>query len=818
MKTRQLSFKNNPSLLERLNSATKTLPAASNMPVSKREQSPHAVNNSKRKYAAYTFGALVLGGVSFAAFKGKNLAGLFENFFKNLFKNSAEKYRLKEKNATFPKAASELDKQIEVTLKETQEQALYVKKLTEEVLTAAKKEIEVNWKTAFENNDFVNAITTDNAYEAQRQVIATRLYSVLNIRTHDFKLLGSSRNPHGMYIQVFGSLKNTGEDVSCCKKISEDFAADAFAANRDVLNSCRLDKYNNIVRFDLTETLGYKKDGEKNYFGTVVEELSDFFDPEKFPENAKLYADFTRDDLIKSLEKFTKIGNKELKSYSVTDAMTDCGEFCEKQLCDIFLRRKNFISEFLAQAKNTPQNNEDMKTYTQHLKINTIKNLIKKSNDYATINDLRQSIYNTDNIHDPQTVKELKTLVDNKIHELSSTVDGKLSMFNVERLLQKYTRGNGLDEKENAKLNEKYGSYAGHIKRAINSAIDSAQIKEITQIVNMNDGKYIEFWENNPEKMALYINSQTTTAGQLKNFSPESWDFVIKNFKQLCENVFDKEAIDAAVYYAGMSGYDRINGILRCNYKADKLIKKLATEPFDSEAGMINFKNELEPLKYIINRLYIGKDFEQQCQNKQFALNLLDNILTMPDTPNNTAYKEQISDSLNKLKDFVNKIASECGLDKKIEALKNHASVSSKEDSRLILNRTESIFGLDSLEYNEETAASFLNRFNDNPFMKRKFVVYLNETQPVVYQPGFISTSIAPYKTLDGNVKWTLSLGENVKYNYINDIDHIFGNAGDGTEAEVLINPGHFIKITNAVNLGNELRLFGEILPGRLPM
>lgn len=818
MKTRQLSFKNNPSLLERLNSATKTMPAASNVPVSKQEQRPPAVNNSKRKYAAYTFGALVLGGVSFAAFKGKKLAGLFENFFKNLFKNSAEKYRLKEKSTISPKNVSDTDKQIEATLKEVQEQALYVKNLTKEVLAAAKKEIEVNWKTAFENNDFVNAITTDNAYEAQRQVIAARLYSVLNIRTHDFKLLGSSRNPHGMYIQVFGSLKNTGEDVSCCKKISEDFAADAFAANRDVLNSCRLDKYNNIVRFDLTETLGYKKDGEKNYFGTVVEELSDFFDPEKFPENAKLYADFTRDDLIKSLEKFTKIGNKELKSYSVTDAMTDCGEFCEKQLCDIFLRRKNFISEFLAQAKNTPQNNEDMKTYTQHLKINTIKNLIKKSNDYATINDLRQSIYNTDNIHDLQTVKELKTLVDNKIHELSSTVDGELSMFNVERLLQKYTRGNGLDEKENAKLNEKYGSYAGHIKRAINSAIDSAQIKEITQIVNMNDGKYIEFWENNPEKMALYINSQTTTAGQLKNFSPESWDFVIKNFKQLCENVFDKEAIDAAVYYAGMSGYDRINGILRCNYKADKLIKKLATEPFDSEAGMINFKNELEPLKYIINRLYIGKDFEQQCQNKQFALNLLDNILTMPDTPNNTAYKEQISDSLNKLKDFVNKIASECGLDKKIEALKNHASVSSKEDSRLILNRTESIFGLDSLEYNEETAASFLNRYSDNPVMKRKFVAYLNEAQPVVYQPGFISTSIAPYKTLDGNVKWTLTPGENVKYNYINDIDHIFGNAGDGTEAEVLINPGHFIKITNAVNLGNELRLFGEILPGRLPM
>ena len=58
-----------------------------------------------------------------------------------------------------------------------------------------------------------------------------------------------------------------------------------------------------------------------------------------------------------------------------------------------------------------------------------------------------------------------------------------------------------------------------------------------------------------------------------------------------------------------------------------------------------------------------------------------------------------------------------------------------------------------------------------------------------------------------------LKLGENVKYNYISDIDHILGNTGESTEAEVLINPGHFIKISDIKKAGNKLYLYGEILP-----
>ena len=804
MKLNYISFKNNSSLIEQLknNSLAKSTAPALNTENSVKQEK----QNNNRNYCLYSIGLASVALGLLAVYKRKNIAKFFQSFSGN----SAEKTLLKERNIANKSTITQVGEQIEKDLQETVQQTKQAETLSEKITETVEKNIEVDWKSIFEDNDFVKTITTDNAKEAPKQVFASNLCSVLGAKTQEFKLLGNAWTPKGMEIRVFGALKSLEDDASLYQEISKNFAADAYISNRNVLKSCRLDKNNNIVRFDFTETLGYKADGERNYFGRVVEELSDFFNPEKYPENAKIYANMTREDLIKSLEKIVNTDSKNLQSYSVTSVLTNQGELAEQKLMDILLGRKNFVAEFLAQAKSTQQENLDMKTYTELLKINTIKNLIKNTNEYSVIKDLQHSI---GNIKDEQISNELKSLIESRVAELTCDSANNISMYGVEKILEKYVDGFKFSESEAAELKEIYGSYAGTIMRAIADGLDSSRLKEITQIINMNEGKYLDFWKNNPEKMVMYINSQTTTANQLEKFSPNAWDFVIKNFKLLCERDFNKDAIDAITSYSGFSGYDQINGILRSNYKIDDVVKKITNSVFKCFDGKTNLKNEITPLNFIVKRLYIGKDMEQKKQNSEFMRDKLKEISDLLADKNSVAYEEQLINLLKELQCFINKIAKENGYYDKIDVLKNYATVSSKEDSGLILNRTETILGLDTLQYKGESIAALMGKFRGNSFVKDEIADYLTNTQPLLYQPGFLSTSISPYKTLDGNVKWRLKLGENVRYNYISDIDHIFGNASDGTEAEVLINPGHVIKITKALNWRDELRLFGEILP-----
>ena len=101
--------------------------------------------------------------------------------------------------------------------------------------------------------------------------------------------------------------------------ICKNFGTDILLANKNILKSCKLDKNNNLIRVDRSNTLGLDPDGSQHHFGVVVDELSDFLNPKKHPQNAKAYSSLTREDLISSLEKVCSMTPKDI---SYKDTMT----------------------------------------------------------------------------------------------------------------------------------------------------------------------------------------------------------------------------------------------------------------------------------------------------------------------------------------------------------------------------------------------------------------------------------------------------------------------------------------------------------------
>ena len=48
-------------------------------------------------------------------------------------------------------------------------------------------------------------------------------------------------------------------------------------------------------------------------------------------------------------------------------------------------------------------------------------------------------------------------------------------------------------------------------------------------------------------------------------------------------------------------------------------------------------------------------------------------------------------------------------------------------------------------------------------------------------------------------------MDKDVKYSYVNDITHLFEQASEKSESELIIHPGHVIKLTNAKYKTNSL-------------
>lgn len=231
------------------------------------------------KYKKYAISALVLliGGVT--VIKRNQIGKIFSTLFKN------------KKN---------MERTITVVVEEPIQRLLPVKNIQQEIIEEAE-----NIKPKYVIDTIRQAVTKHvQGEQAQKEIYSSKIYELAGVKVPEMKFIGGAMNylnAAGIESQFIGGLKDLSiEELSSHANICRDFGADILLSNKNILKSCKLDKNNNLIRVNLSETLGLKPDDSQHYFGSIVDKLSDFLNPEKYPQNAKAYSSLTRETLISS--------------------------------------------------------------------------------------------------------------------------------------------------------------------------------------------------------------------------------------------------------------------------------------------------------------------------------------------------------------------------------------------------------------------------------------------------------------------------------------------------------------------------------------
>lgn len=647
--------------------------------------------------------------------------------------------------------------------------------------------------------------------KSRKEVCASKLYELLDVKVAKMDLLGDFYETKGVKSAFIENLQRIKpENTAAIKEISQNFGADVLLSNKNILNSCRLDEKNNVIRVNLIDTLGVRRDGTPEYFGAVVNEVAEFFNPRIYPENASVYSSMTREDLIKTLKKVTSIKiSDDIKGLQV---LRNNGEVLNGlKYKDKLHSRISFLRKVINIAEKIEQGSMPIAEYAEKIKNEAIKETISSANHFSTLKNIEYSIGRIEN---KEVQAELTNLLKQRIKTLTSQENKKMTQYEIGELLEKYiAHPYEPTSEERGNLVSKFGKdYANQYLTRLKTTINYDKINNLMRVINKNDGKYVDFWRNNPDKMAVYINSETVSANQLMNFDDTAWDVVIGQFKTLFERPINKDILDSINLYSGLSGYDQINGMLRFNYQAQRILDSINEKALPVDSEITRLKTEINSLKQITCRFYMGKTLEDKRSNFEVISNKISNL---DSCLKNGANTEEFKVELTKLKEFINKIFTENGYNKQISDMEAIAVHSTPETQTLKLVRNETSDCFEQFMLGNEKLSELMLKVMENPELKSKILDYFNKSQPALYCPSFISTSIFPYETLAGNVKWYLRLGKDVKYAYISDLTHLFHHRSSDTEAELLVFPGHKINIKSADYRDSKWRIKGEIVPER---
>src|SRR5574344_63934 len=795
MKINTISFKNN--IYNKTDSSTNynqvmTVPSENVANLTQKNKSDR--KNKILKYSGYAVGIIGVIVALSVIFKGKHLLKV-----KSDYKSEPKKPQ---------KIIEKVSNNSEKIESETQNQPGAIKE-------AVNIENKPKEKPLFEiyNNGHDKYYRSYDEKNANKRLFVSKIYELAGIKVPEEASFPnySTYKPESFQNRYIENLQKIPEKSDFYKKIQSDFFVDALVSNKDVLDSCRIDKNNNIYHIKFNNTLCTKQDGKPEHFGMVVEELSSFFNPKINPENAKLYSSMTGEDLITSLKRVAKIDKDELENISaLSEYSIGLNDIKYKE---IMRKRIIFLKEASNIAQKTPQEDLSIAEYTERIKNLTIERCIEKINKYSSINDLKYSVEHLDN----KSLKEKYSEKRNeRIKELTSNPK-VLSENQTGEILKDYAyKKFEVTPEINKKIEELFGKEGAiNYIRAISMPINDSQIKAFCKIANINDGKYREFCTKYPDRMVAYLNNKTLEDDQIVNFGENEWNIIMKSYTSIFDNPNRIEYFNALTNYKGLSGYDQINGILRTNYSIDKIMSSISN---NGKIGNIHiFKNNINNIQSITEKfcLYENKgNFLDAAELNSDRIKIhLDKILKKTNksktiTPNILL---EIKAELKALKETLNKISSETGFMKKIDIMQKNYISAGEDEMKIALGRNST-----SLDFSMfETLGDNLSKLMLNKNKIKEVLKYFNTRNPEIPYPSFLSTSISPYSTMYGNVKWILTLGKGTKYMYIEDLSNIFSQSykNEKSEAELLVLPKHYIKIKKASYIDNKYYIVGEIIP-----
>lgn len=320
----------------------------------------------------------------------------------------------------------------------------------------------------------------------------------------------------------------------------------------------------------------------------------------------------------------------------------------------------------------------------------------------------------------------------------------------------------------------------------------------ITHFANLNNGKYLNFWTKNPEKLSYFVNNTMYLPSQMKNFNPETWDAIISSFIKI-NNSDDKGSIINTIIKYAKDGYAKqINFLPLVNELCKDIINKLD----NNQMPMDEYNKQILKLKSLIDKSRIRQNIEPieakfiDSQTKP----IMGDIFISP--------RLLASNLRTFVLEIINKDSDENEIKSLISNLKKVSITATSKDSAIPLWRDDDIHFFDTMKLNGESVENLMFNAKSDISTRTKLLEYFNKCKPEIERNTFLSTAIKPHEFAHKNIKWNLELKEGVKYLYIEPFK-CFSNE---TEAELLVHPCR-LKIKNVDFKDNTWIFDADILP-----
>lgn len=420
------------------------------------------------------------------------------------------------------------------------------------------------------------------------------------------------------------------------------------------------------------------------------------------------------------------------------------------------------------------------KQYIENLKLK-----IKNAKNYY---ELKAAESEAETIQQSEIKQEIISQINSIQQQLiqQKKKENCISQYEVAQMMDKFYQKQACASESNvnlikSRLGEKS---AKHFKNLVETPIQEySTILSMTTIANKCNGKYLNFWKENPELLKFYTMSHENSLidEQISSFDEKIWDIIIYNFIKSVDGTMNQESLDSILKYGRNSYYDNINGLLRINNMLNKPI---------TQENLTNIKNLIE-LQYVFG--IVPKDMKG-CQKK---------VLDMIDIINNKiSNAENIDNNVKELKSYIKDIDNKLALTSMINNIKKSSYVL-EEDINVI--RTEKPTFLRGIKHQDMDACDIMLNARNNPEIMFKLETFFKDGGQIsVIRPEFLSTSIPPYSIRGDIATLNIKLKKGVEYTYISDLKHCFDGLRDNTEAEILVMPGHKMTITNVAYKPNE--------------
>ncbi len=329
----------------------------------------------------------------------------------------------------------------------------------------------------------------------------------------------------------------------------------------------------------------------------------------------------------------------------------------------------------------------------------------------------------------------------------------------------------------------------------------------ITRYANLNNGEYLDFWRNNPEKLVMSVNKNAYLPSQLKNFNSETWSAILDSYIKVFNNNDKVSIMDAMRKYSADYFSHRINFLPQINELLDNLIAKVENKQITYPI----FQKEMDKLYDLIkaSRIQFYENFEEDTNFKNHIKNYAKSSLLVYCSLSFIAQHLRCN-----IQDRINKLCNYDEIKVLTENLKKVSITSTEKESKIPLMRNDSIGFFNLLNTDEINLTDLMSKAYFGDFASKKCVLdYFNSKKPEINRTTFLSTAIKPYQFSHTPVIWNLTLGKGVNYIYLSQIVDQLDSSSCTTEAELLLHPCT-LKINSAkYDTGHVLILDADILP-----